>query len=127
VGPVSGTAQWNGGIDAFSRINTETNANIRRPAYGRVNGPAAVTTLLDGQPTPVTQVDSGDAVWVSEWRLTLELPPGAHQLAVSARHPSGQFTTNRSVWFTNNTYERVTDTHDVRGKLTRRIWLTLIV
>ncbi len=123
VGPVSGTAQWSGGADAFARINSETNTVSRRPAYGRVNGTAATTVLLDGNASPVMMVSTADPLWPNQWRTTMELTPGAHQLSVTAAHPSGQFTTNRSVWFTNAAAnEQVIESYDARGKLTQRIW-----
>lgn len=123
IGPVSGSARWSGGTDAFSRINTETNVSIRRPAYGKVNGPATLTASLDGAPQPVSVYSVNDAQWTNRWNSTLEIPPGAHQLIVSAKHPSGQFTTNASVWFTNSVAsERVTDAFDGAGYVTQRIW-----
>src|SRR5262249_18567653 len=61
--------------------------------------------------------------WPINWRATLPLSPGAHQLSVTALHPSGLFTTNRSVWFTNNaSYEAATETYDAAGRITQRIW-----
>jgi RHS repeat-associated protein len=48
---------------------------------------------------------------------------GAHQLSVSAAHPSGKFVTNRSVWFTNSAaLETTSDVRDGEGLLTQRIW-----
>lgn len=122
TGPAS-SPSWAAGLDAFSRLNSETNANNRRLAYGRVNGPATITALLDGQPMPFTLANTGDPNWTNQWRATMDMPPGTHQLSVSAKHPSGQFTTNASVWFTNNVaYERATDTFDGGGYLTQRLW-----
>lgn len=123
IGTTSGAARWTGGMDAFSRINTETNVNIRRPASGKVNGPATITTSLDGIPQPVAVYSVNDSVWTNRWNSTLEISPGAHQLFVSAKHPSGQFTTNASIWFTNSGVgERVTDTFDGAGYVTQRLW-----
>ncbi len=123
ISPASGTARWTGGTDAFSRINTETNSTIRRPASGKVNGPATVTASLDGMPQPISVYSVNDATWTNRWTSTLEVPPGAHQLIVSAQHPSGKFTTNASVWFTNSVAsERITDSFDGAGYLTKRIW-----
>jgi RHS repeat-associated protein len=121
--PAAGTADWAGATDAFLRINTETNANIRRTAYGRFNGPAAITAFLDGRPQPLSTHLGNDAQWVMRWRSSLELSPGTHQLTVSAAHPSGQFVTNASVWFTNSAAgELVTATFDGAGQLTQRLW-----
>ena len=125
IGPALGGSHWNGGSDAWLRVNTETNVNIRRPASGRLNGNATVTASLDGVLQPVAIYSASDPQWANRWRSTLDVPPGAHQLTVSARHPSGLFTTNASVWFTNNAAtDRVTDSFDGAGYLTQRVWKT---
>jgi RHS repeat-associated protein len=117
-------AQWSGVVDGLSRMTNETNNVIRRLANGRVNGPATITALLDGQPMPVTVVGTGNPTWTNQWRATLELSPGAHQLTATARHPSGQFTTNTTIWFTNTASapDRVALTYDPIGQVTRRVW-----
>src|SRR6266542_3854210 len=123
IGPVSGSEQWSAGKDAFSRINTATNTYSVRSASGRANGPCAILASLDGLGVPLAIADSGVGVWPVNWRGTMQLSPGAHQLSVTAQHPSGQFTTNATSWFTNNAAnERVTDTFDAMGQLTQRIW-----
>jgi len=69
---------------------------------------------------------TADHNWSSQWRATLELTPGSHQLSASALHPSGLFTTNVSVWFTNNaSSETVADIFDGAGNPTQRIWKSL--
>jgi RHS repeat-associated protein len=123
--PASGPARWSGGVNPFAQVEVATNANIRRTAYGRVNGSASITALLDGVPQPLTVLGTDDPAWTNQWRAMMELGAGAHQLTVSATHPSGQFTTNASVWFTNNaTHERVVDSYDGKGQLTRRTWVS---
>ncbi len=112
---------WSGARDAFQRVNSETNALVRRSAYGRINGPATVSLLLDGKAMPVTLVGTQGM----QWRSTLEMGTGTHQLQASATHLSGQFTTNTIAWFTNNAAnEIVTDTFDGTGLLTQRTWKT---
>jgi RHS repeat-associated protein len=124
VGQASSPAQWSGIVDGLSRMTNETNNVIRRLAYGRVNGLATISASIDGQPMPVTVVGTGNTTWTNQWRATLELSPGAHQLTATARHPSGQFTTNTSIWFTNNASapDRVEDIYDFAGNVTKRIW-----
>ncbi len=121
---VTNLAQWSGALDGLSRMTNATNNVIRRLAYGRINGPATITTAIDSQPMPVTIVGTGNTTWTNQWRATLELTPGAHQLTATARHPSGQFTTNAAIWFTNNASapDRVQDIFDLDGNVTRRIW-----
>ncbi len=124
VAATPSSPQWSGGPDAFSRINTETNTSILRTAYGRLNGPATITALVDGHPLPVSINATPVHLWTNRWQTTMELSPGAHQLSVYAAHPSGFFTTNTSVWFTNTsaTGETVTDAYSGRGVLTQRTW-----
>ncbi|MBI1178452.1 hypothetical protein GC207_13540 [bacterium] len=123
--PTTTLAGWSGALDAFSRINNETNNSIRRMAYGRVNGQATVSATLDGSPQAVTLrlVDAPDSQWPYQWRSMLEIAPGTHQLQVSAIHPSGQFTTNATSSFTNNAGgELITNLYSRAGMVTRRIW-----
>ncbi len=124
VGQASSLSQWSSSADGLSRITTETNNVIRRLAYGKVNGPATISALLDGQPMPVTVLGTGNTTWTNQWRATLELSPGAHQLTAQARHPSGQFTTNATIWFTNSASapDRIDVTYDLEGNVTKRLW-----
>src|SRR5205085_211236 len=103
-----GSVNWSGVTDGFSRVGTETNSVSHRAAYGRLNGPATTSISLDGQPMPAEVLTTSDHLWSSQWRATLELTPGVHQLSASALHPSGLFTTNVSVWFTNNAASETT-------------------
>lgn len=117
-------AQWSGVVDGLARMTNETNNVIRRLAYGRVNGPSTISASVDGQPMPVTVVGTGNTTWTNQWRATLDLTPGAHQLTATARHPSGQFITNAAIWFTNNASapDRVEDIYDFTGNVTKRLW-----
>jgi len=119
----TGSALWNGGVSPFGRVNTETNTSISYPAYGRLNGQATLTALLDGQPLAVTTNSSGDPSYPYEWRTMMELTPGVHQLKVAALHPSGFFTAWATNTFTNNfTHETATLTRDGNGNIGQRIW-----
>lgn len=116
-------AQWTGSADAFGRAASSTNNTSSRVAYGRVNGPATISVLLDDRPMPVTVLGTGNTNWTNGWRATLEMTPGAHELKATAKHPSGQFTTNASVWFTNSVGKLTeTNTFDLAGNVTQRIW-----
>ena len=117
----TGTA-WKGGTDALSLVNGETNSVARRSANGRVNGIATVSALLDGQPMPVTILATSDHVWTNQWRTTLEMTPGPHQLVATALHPSGLYTTNATVNYTNNAADTVQDVYSADGALTQRVW-----
>lgn len=120
---IGGSSQWSGLPDAFSRIGTETNTALRQLAHGRANGPATITATLDGAPQALTVINTGDHDWKNLWQATMDMTPGAHQLTVSATHPSGAFTTNAVVWFTNNVgNQTVMDSMDAAGDLTKRIW-----
>ena len=55
----------------------------RSSAYGRVNGPAMVSIMPDGQAMPFTLVNSGQEVWTNLWNATLHLTSGPHQLIVT--------------------------------------------
>lgn len=113
---------WSAARDAFQRVNSETNASVRRPAYGRIiNGPATVSLLLDGKLMPVSLIGTQEM----QWRATMEMGPGAHQLQAYATQLSGLFTTNKVAWFTNNAAnEIVSDIFDSSGQLTQRTWKT---
>jgi len=96
--PNANSADWNGGVSQLSRVNVETNTCISQPAYGRLNGQATLTALLDGQPISVTTNTSGNSAHPLQWRSEMELTPGAHQLKVAALHPPGFYT----AWATNS-------------------------
>src|SRR5258706_4173633 len=88
-------------------------------AYGKINGPATVTALLDDKPMPVSLVGTQAA----QWRASLELAPGTHQLRATADHPSGLFTASATNWFTNNVaFERAVATYDALGQITQLVW-----
>ena len=116
----SAANSWNGGLDAFSRVIKATNSVAHRPAYGQVNGKATITALLDGHPVATTVVGTNGG----QWRATLDLTPGPHQLTAMAAHPSGLFVTNATVTFTNNAADSSTNTFDGNGQITQRVWLT---
>ena len=111
--------EWNGVADAFSRVNTETNNTIAYAAYGHVNGQSTLSGFLDGQPVSITGVGTN----AMQWRATMELTPGAHQLQVAALHPSGFYTAWATNAFTNNiAYQKTTNTFDGAGNITYRVW-----
>ena len=121
--PSPTTANWNGGVSPFSRVNTETNTSIMYPANGRLNGQATLTALLDGQPLSVTTNGSTDPSYPYQWRTVMELTPGAHQLKLSALHPSGFFTAWATNTFTNNfAQETASIGRDSGGNVEERIW-----
>ena len=64
-------------------------------AYGHTVGLVTLSALLDNQPVPVTATSTDTNSM--QWRTFIELSQGAHQLAVSALHPSGFYT----AWATN--------------------------
>jgi YD repeat-containing protein len=117
--PGATNVTWNGGTDAFSRINAETNSVAQRQAYGQVNGIATVTALLDGNPMPVTTIGTN----ALQWRAELELLPGAHQLIVNAVNWSGYYTASATNTFTNNAADRVQEAFSGDGEVTNRVWL----
>lgn len=117
--PNTALANWNGVADAFSRVSTETNNTFTYPAYGHVNGQATLSASLDGQSIPVTATGTN----AMQWRATMELSSGAHQLKVAALHPSGFYTAWATNSFTNNiAYETTADTFDKAGYITNRVW-----
>jgi len=117
--PGATNVTWNGGTDAFSRINAETNSVAQRQAYGQVNGIATVTALLDGNPMPVTTIGTN----ALQWRAELELLPGAHQLIVNAVNWSGYYTASATNTFTNNAADRVQEAFSGNGEVTNRVWV----
>lgn len=121
----TGGVSWTGGKDAFGRLALETNNVARRLAVGRVNannGYATVAVNLDGQPQVMTTVGSGSSTWPTQWRTVLDLKPGAHTLQAVAYHPSGQFSTNTSLTFTNNAADKTANLYDAHGQLSQRNW-----
>ncbi|MDB6021366.1 MAG: hypothetical protein JWQ04_1223 [Pedosphaera sp.] len=111
---------WNGGLDAFSRVSTETNTVIHRSASGSVNGAATLRGYLNGQGLDV-HYDSHSA---SAWSVDMALVPGTNTLAVYADHPSGLFTTNRASTFivTNAAFDNEISGYDGAGNVTSRVW-----
>ena len=123
--PQSGGAAWTATVDAFDRLERETNNVIRRMAYGRVNAPyqyASVSASLDGRPLPVNLIETGDEYWPRQWRTVMELRPGTHTLLATANHSSGQFTTNSTATFTNTAVDTTTLSHFSEGQLSYRVW-----
>jgi len=121
--PGTNTAAWGGQVSPFLRINTETNSFLPWLAHGRLNGQASVSASLDGRPLPISINTTNDYAWTNRWSTFLELTPGAHQLTVSALHPSGLFVTNASVWFTNGVWGQATGIQrDGAGNIVLRQW-----
>ncbi len=119
--PQTGGVTWGGGADVLLRTGTETNNAVRHTAYGNVNGVATVSALLDGVPMPV--IVAGTGTNGGQWRATLELTPGTHQLVARARHPSGQYTATSTNTFTNIiTAHTAVNVFDHAGQLTQKIW-----
>ena len=110
---------WSGVADNLSRIGSETNNTFAYAAYGHINGQSAVNAWLDNQPVSVTGVGTN----TMQWRATMELSPGAHQLKAAALHPSGFYTAWATNSFTNNiAYQKTTNMFDGAGNITLRIW-----
>jgi len=110
---------WSGVPDAFSRVNIETNNAIGFLAFGVVNGQSTLSAYLDNQPIQILAVGTNSM----QWRTFIELSQGAHQLAVSALHPSGFYTAWATNLFTNNITNQVTfDTYDGSGNITNRVY-----
>ena len=118
--PGATNVAWRGGEDAFSRIGSQTNTVAEREAYGQVNGRATVSGLLDGDSIPVTSTGTN----AQQWRAVLELLPGAHQLIMSALHPSMAYTARATNTFTNNAADRVAQTYSGNGDVTNRVWIS---
>jgi RHS repeat-associated protein len=116
----SSSNEWSGAADAFSRVATETNSTSPFPAYGHINGQSIlVSGWLDNQPVSISAVGTN----AMQWRATMELAPGVHQLKVSALHPSGYFTAWATNSFTNNlAYQTTADSYDAAGNITNRVW-----
>jgi RHS repeat-associated protein len=120
MGQASGTSnKWNGVADVFSRVSSETNNTFQFAAYGHVNGQSTLSGWLDSQPVAVT----GTGTNAMQWRATMELTPGAHQLKVAAAHPSGFYTAWATNSFTNSiAYQATVDSYDSAGEITNRVW-----
>jgi RHS repeat-associated protein len=117
----SSSALWNAGVDAFSRINSETNNMFTCPAYGHVNGQATLGAWLDGYPISIISLGTN----AMQWAATMELNLGTHQLTVAALHPSGQFTAWATNYFTNSlAFQQTADSYDANGDITNRVWKT---
>jgi RHS repeat-associated protein len=115
----NGPASWNGGTDAFGRISTATNSLIPYAAFGHVNGQSTLSAWLDNQAVSVT----GEGTNAMQWRASMELAQGPHQLLVAAAHPSGLFTAWATNTFTNSLANQVvSDTFDSAGNITSRVW-----
>jgi RHS repeat-associated protein len=111
--------EWSGVADAFSRLSNETNSTFQYAAFGHVNGQSSLYGWLDNQSISIT----GFGTSAMQWRATMELTPGTHQLTVAALHPSGLYTAWATNSFTNNiTYQATVDTYDNAGNITNRVW-----
>ncbi len=110
---------WSGIPDAFARVNAETNNAVGYLAYGAVNGQSTLSAWLDNQPIQIMDVGTNNM----QWRTFVELTQGAHQLKVSALHPSGFFTAYATNSFTNSIpYQVTADSYDGSGNITNRVW-----
>jgi len=70
---------------------------------------------------PMTVAAKTDRVSTNQWRTTLEMTPGPHQLVASALHPSGLFSTNGTVNYSNNAADTMQDFCLADGALTLRV------
>jgi RHS repeat-associated protein len=121
MGQAVGTnVSWNGGTDAFSRVNAATNSVAQRQAYGFLNGTATMTALLDGNEMPVTLFGTNDNY---RWQAQLSLVPGPHKLVVNALNWSGIYTASATNTFTNNAIDHVQETYAGNGEVTNRVWI----
>jgi RHS repeat-associated protein len=117
VGQSSGL--WSGAPDAFSRVNIETNNSFSYSAYGHVNGQATLSAWLDGNYIPIMGLGTN----AMQWRATMDLSHGTHELEVAALHPSGFYTAWATNFFTNNIpYQPATNIFDYAGYVTNRVW-----
>jgi RHS repeat-associated protein len=117
IGQSSGL--WNGAPDAFSRVNIETNNSFSYSAYGHVNGQATLSAWLDGNYIPIIGLGTN----AMQWRATMDLSHGTHELEVAAVHPSGFYTAWATNFFTNNIpYQPATNIFDYAGYITNRVW-----
>jgi len=113
---------WSGNTDGLSRIATETNTTVHRPAWGTNNGIATVSIFVDNKPMPVSITDTQQL----QWRTTLELTPGSHQLRAEALHPSGLFTAyaTNTITASPTNYDTLTTQHDGSGNVSNRLWIS---
>jgi RHS repeat-associated protein len=121
MGLASGASnEWSGAADAFSRVSSETNSTFQYPAYGHVNGQSILLSAwLDNQPASIAAIGTN----AMQWRAMMDLAPGAHQLKVSALHPSGFYTAWTTNSFTNTlAYQSTADSYDAAGNITNRVW-----
>ena len=121
MGLASGASnEWSGAADAFSRVASETNSSFQYPAYGHVNGQSVLLSAwLDSQPVSIAAIGTN----AMQWRAMMDLAPGAHQLKVSALHPSGFYTAWTTNSFTNTlAYQSTADSYDSAGNITNRVW-----
>lgn len=109
---------WKGNTDGLSRVNVETNSVSRKPAYGGVKGQGTIVVTLDGRPMPVSLIGTKSP----QWRTSLELVPGTHQLVAKAIHSSGLYTASSTTTFTNAATENVAVSYDAAGQITNRLW-----
>jgi len=70
---------------------------------------------------PVTVMTTSDRIWTNQWRTTLEMTPGPHQLVATALRPSGLYTTNATVNYTNSAADTMQDVYSADGALTQRV------
>ena len=110
---------WSASVDALSRVTSETNTTVHRPAWGTNNGLATVSVFVDGKPMPVSITDTQGL----KWRATLELTPGSHQLVAAALHPSMLFTAYATNTLTASptNFDTLTTSYDANGNMTSRI------
>ncbi len=123
--PQAGGAAWEASVDAFDRVERETNNVIRRLASGRMNatnGQATASVTLDGRALAVNTLGGADSTWPLQWQSMMELRPGTHTLQAVANHSSGQFSTNKNSSFTNNAVDQTTLSHFAEGQLSYRVW-----
>src|SRR5712671_5093753 len=95
-------------------------------SYGRMNSyydSATPTISIDSQRQQVAVTSTGNSNWPTQWRATLELTPGPHQLTAMARQNSGFYSYSTSEWFTN-TAGNVTRSsgYDGAAQVTQRTW-----
>ncbi|HLX68190.1 MAG TPA: hypothetical protein VKV04_01065, partial [Verrucomicrobiae bacterium] len=116
-----GSNSWSSGLDAFSRISSETNSIIHRTANGNVNGAATLRGYLNGQPLNVTYDPHAASVWYSDIALSAG---SSNTLSIYADHPSGLFTTNQNNSFTvaSGAFDSEQSQYDGAGNVTNRVW-----
>ncbi len=121
TGSASSTNTWCAGLDALSRVSTETNSIVHRSADGFVNGAATLRGYVNGQSIDL-RYDSRAA---GPWYADMPLAAGTtNTLAVYADHPSGGFTTNRLATFTlsSSAADSEESQYDGAGNVTNRVW-----